>query len=763
MQRTHRENQIRSPATAHTKATAWYPDHVRRDTPVIHPQVLPLIAAVAVSLVVNAAPLFANDDLTVPSPTYPEAVEAMRAGNSAAALEQLDAAIGVGTPPLEALVLRATLLDQLGRPAADGAWNAVIEREVWMRTFARRALVVGRTDRGNLSGARSLLTDLDRADATRHIDLAMDLAAAAGRGDDPAMAAELYRSVLRRRSRGATADRARLGLAAAQEASGDVVAALTTLRETQLEHRTGLGYTDAVAAESRLLAVSGRAARPLTAEQHQTLVRRLRGYSRYTEAAALIEAWRAVAPEAAEQIDAELVGVLYDGRANEDAVALCLAFADRYPSSALLPGVRLTEFRLAVRMGDTAKAKRLGQVLWRGGLSGSTASDRFAAGELLAAYLVAVGEIDEALRLYRELFQGAQGGDAQRRMLWKAGVAALRAGDANRALTNLRALNRRNPTGDLEPAGIYWQAVAELTAGEEQGQAHRALNRLVQTRPHHYYGLQAAARLKELGADLPSPAPREFPTLTLEASTRARAEFKAAMTLARAGLVNDAAWYLRRLLEDETRNRALALLATRASAEGSAWEAVPRLLVTHFAGYLQQGADALPEDFYQLVYPRPYDSAVTPAAADRDIDPGLMFSLMRQESRFDADARSFVGALGLFQIMTYTATELGPRSGLDELSAADLENEEVLLRPEVNASIAATLAGDLLTMFSGQLAPVIASYNAGEERVAIWWESAQKLSEDLFVDTIPYSETRRFVREVLANVAGYQRVYGTTQ
>ena len=182
MQRTHRENQIRSPATAHTKATAWYPDHVRRDTPVIHPQVLPLIAAVAVSLVVNAAPLFANDDLTVPSPTYPEAVEARRAGNSAAALEQLDAAIGVGTPPLEALVLRATLLDQLGRPAADGAWNAVIEREVWMRTFARRALVVGRTDRGNLSGARSLLTDLDRADATRHIDLAMDLAAAAGRG-----------------------------------------------------------------------------------------------------------------------------------------------------------------------------------------------------------------------------------------------------------------------------------------------------------------------------------------------------------------------------------------------------------------------------------------------------------------------------------------------------------------------------------------------------------------------------------------------------
>ena len=48
---------------------------------------------------------------------------------------------------------------------------------------------------------------------------------------------------------------------------------------------------------------------------------------------------------------------------------------------------------------------------------------------------------------------------------------------------------------------------------------------------------------------------------------------------------------------------------------------------------------------------------------------------------------------------------------------------------------------------------------AGEERVAIWWKSASNLSEDFFVDTIPYSETRRFAREVLANVAAYQRVY----
>ena len=89
--------------------------------------------------------------------------------------------------------------------------------------------------------------------------------------------------------------------------------------------------------------------------------------------------------------------------------------------------------------------------------------------------------------------------------------------------------------------------------------------------------------------------------------------------------------------------------------------------------------------------------------------------------------------------------------GLDEAALTD---------PAVNTAIAARLNADLLELFEGVRAPVIASYNAGEERVADWWEGAQGLRQDFFVDTIPYSETRRFVREVLANYAAYQRVYG---
>ena len=708
-----------------------------------------------------------HDALRLPPPTYPRAVAEMRAGRPAPALDALDRAArgpSGATPPLEHTILRAALLGAAGRPAeAEQVWRKVIDSAVFMRTFARRALVDSLAGRGAPAEAEPILDQLTGGDAARHRDLLLRVAAAHLEAGAPERSAALYRRVLRVSERGADADAGRLGLAAALEGSGANTEALAVLREAQLRFRAGDTFVAAQRESRRLASAAGREPRPFTSDEYRTLVRRLRRTARYGAALGLLDTWAAAHPAvaAADRYALERVTTLYDQRDNAAAVAACAAFAAQHPASPLLPGVRLTDFRLAVRMGDTDRARRLGLDLWEGRVAGATTEQRRAAALLLGAYLVAVGEVDGGLALYRGLFQTATAPDDQRSLLWRAAVAALRVGQHERALTNLRSLVERGPDGDLALAAQYWLAVAQARTGDRAAAAS-GFSGLAARYPYHYYGLTARERLAELGGEQRAPAPAllDFPRLSVTAASRARAEYRAAMALARAGLVEDASWYLRRLLDRRRGDRGLALLAARASAAAGDHAAVSRVVANHFGAFLNRPARGLPDDFWTLVYPRPFWDTVTASAAAHGVDPTLLVSLMRQESRFDPQARSMVGAVGLLQVMPYTAEALAERAGVGGILGPGGVDEDALTDPAINTAIAARLNGDLLELFDNARAPVIASYNAGEERVAVWWEAARDVRQDFFIDSIPYSETRRFAREVLANYAAYERVYG---
>ena len=341
-----------------------------------------------------------NDAIRLPPPSYPQAVAEMRAGRPTTALDALDRAArssGAETPPLEHAILRAALLARAGRPEeAENAWREVIDGAVFMRTFARRALVDSLAGRGAPADAEPILDALASADAARHRDLLLRVAAAHLDAGAPERAAALYRRVLGVSGRGADADAARLGLAGALEAAGDGSGALDALREAQLRHRTADAFVAARRDSARLAAARGVDIRPFNQDQYRTLVRRLRSASRYAPALDLLDEWAAAHPAAAasDRRALERVTTLYDQRDNAAAAAACRAFAEQHPASPLLPNVRLTDFRLAVRVGDKPRARRLGLDLWEGRVAGATTSQRRAAALLLGAYLVAVGGVD---------------------------------------------------------------------------------------------------------------------------------------------------------------------------------------------------------------------------------------------------------------------------------------------------------------------------------------------------------------------------------
>jgi soluble lytic murein transglycosylase-like protein len=710
-----------------------------------------------------------NDDLILPPPIFSKATAAWQDGrphDALTALEDQLVATSTKTPQdplrLEALVLRATLYGHLNRPQdAEADWQAVIERETWMRTFARRALVTSLARRDATAQAESILSVLNRSDASLHIDLTLQVADTYHESGETSAARRLYHQVLNHQSRGTLADAARLGIAESWEREGDVTAALTALREAKIHHQNPNTFEAATTAERRLLATHGSDLPPFSEAEYRTLVSRLRNASQFESALTLIDEWRAAhAPDGpTDEIKHERITTLYVQRSNAAAVAACQGFYEQFPESPLTPTIRLTDFRIAVRMVDTDLARRLGLDLWEGRVRGATPSQRRAAATLLAGFLVAVGNVSEGLNLYRQLFESSQSADDKRAMLWRAGVAALRTGQNKRALANLRSLMDRDPSGDLAPAGLYWLGVAE--SQDDVATGTHTLETVAKRFPYHYYGMRARERLQQLPGNANTSLDATtltFPQLALNHQIKNRTEYQAAMVLARAGLVHEAAWYLRRLLADH-HDRGLALLAARASANASDYANVARILANHFDQFLRQPAQGLPDDFWTLVYPRPFWDEVRHAGAMHTVDPLLLVSLMRQESRFDPDARSTVGAIGLFQIMTYTAKALAPRAGVADVLKPEALNESVLAQPAINAAIAATLTGDLLDLFDGAAAPVAASYNAGEERVAVWWATSRELTTDFFVDTIPYSETRRFVREVLANQDAYERIY----
>ena len=181
------------------------------------------------------------------------------------------------------------------------------------------------------------------------------------------------------------------------------------------------------------------------------------------------------------------------------------------------------------------------------------------------------------------------------------------------------------------------------------------------------------------------------------------------------------------------------------------------MLTGRLSLHLQRPSEGAPADLLTLAYPRAFWDEVGARAEEHQIDPLLLLAIMRRESRFDPGAVSAAGAIGLFQIMSYTAEGLAPEAGVETT------DEDAILHPPANTAIAAKLVSNLSKLFGGAFVPVIASFNAGEDRVKVWWDTARGLPEDLFVETIPYAETRAYVKEVYANYLMYRKLYGQRQ
>lgn len=154
----------------------------------------------------------------------------------------------------------------------------------------------------------------------------------------------------------------------------------------------------------------------------------------------------------------------------------------------------------------------------------------------------------------------------------------------------------------------------------------------------------------------------------------------------------------------------------------------------------------------ELRFPNPLPELFERHARTQSIDPAWALAIARQESAFWMQARSHAGALGLMQLMPATARATAKRHAIPLPSLSQLAD------PDTNIRLGTAYLSEMVQRFDGNLAYASAAYNAGPSRVNRWLDARGDLPLDIWIETIPFDETRNYVQNVLAFRVIYERL-----
>ena len=155
---------------------------------------------------------------------------------------------------------------------------------------------------------------------------------------------------------------------------------------------------------------------------------------------------------------------------------------------------------------------------------------------------------------------------------------------------------------------------------------------------------------------------------------------------------------------------------------------------------------------WTLAYPTVFEEEVEHASETSNVSPFLIWAVMREESGFDTRIESWANAMGLMQLILPTARSMGKQLGIKV-------NRKSLRKPDVNIPLGTAYLSYLNGHFGGHPALTVAGYNAGEGAVGRWLKDNSGTDVDVFVEQIPYEQTRGYTKRVISTYATYMFLY----
>ena len=448
------------------------------------------------------------------------------------------------------------------------------------------------------------------------------------------------------------------------------------------------------------------------------------------------------------QLLTKLSGLYLTMRRRNDAIPLLEQVARDYPETSEAPRALYQIGHILWNRHDNVQALELfKQVIARYPAGAMVDRAHYAAGDIYEWS----GNKDEAIASYNNVRLDFPYSEVRDDATWRLAWLHYRSGDLTDAYRIFKILAAEGRESALRTAARYWQGRAAEKAGDGE-LAKQTYRDVYEGGAESYYQALAANALAKLGAPVKeeeTDPPQQRHDVEPSVNTP-----RISFHLARA----------RALSALSLHTLAVGELSAVESIAGTDSEMRLYLSREYFKNHAYRRSLALANqvpateserDLYR--FPLAHWHTIQRIAKERELDPYLILALIRQESLFDAQARSPAFALGLMQLLPSTAARVAGRAGISAPSP------ERLFDPEVNLILGTQYLKDLLQRYSYNWFKAIAAYNAGEAAVDRWQKEIVTDDIEEFVERIPYLETRGYVKLVLRNHRIYKKLYEPTR
>jgi tRNA dimethylallyltransferase len=375
----------------------------------------------------------------------------------------------------------------------------------------------------------------------------------------------------------------------------------------------------------------------------------------------------------------------------------------------------------------------------------------------------------QALKQYNRLVSKFGNAEYAQWGAWRIGWVHYLRGHYQKAHDQFKENARHYSAGDFIEHNLFWQGKSLEKMGKKNS-AQKIYMEVTQNYPYTFYGIRTGEKLKQ--DSIVNPIEKKIPYAIKKIAlkeTENKSDFRLdrALTLdekfhySRAvemiglGFYEYAKWEIFHLEKSVRKNLAGVMWLANLYSRAKAYTQSVRLLHLYRNYQTKKGEKNLSAQFWKYFFPLAHANTIQKISQGYNVDPYFVKGLIRQESLFEAEALSGAGARGLMQIM--------PETGKQLYSSDQYEipfDKELLFEPDLNIQLGIKYLSQLNKRFGNNGIHILISYNAGPHVLQKWLKRFRAIDDpDVFIESIPYPETRRYVKHVLRNHGVYKLLY----